>query len=108
MKIQPLLFVEILFRKTRKECHLINADGMIHDLRTMKKKINELDNEKDIGFSNGPVHSSRKSLADALGDDEADAVHDINHWRLDTFFKSFYFNFTSIFNTRYILLVPCS
>ncbi|KMZ63424.1 Timeless family protein [Zostera marina] len=83
MKIQPLLFVEILFRKTRKECHLINADGMIHDLRTMKKKINELDNEKDIGFSNGPVHSSRKSLADALGDDEADAVHDINHWRRD-------------------------
>lgn len=75
LKNQPLLFVELLFWKTRKECHHINAEHLSHEIADLKKQ-----NEKDGGVLNGetrPAQSSgwvRRSIADALGDDEADVV----------------------------------
>ncbi|TYH41166.1 hypothetical protein ES332_D12G297400v1 [Gossypium tomentosum] len=37
MKHQPLLFIEILFWKTRRECHYINAEYLLHELGHLKK-----------------------------------------------------------------------
>ncbi|EOA12459.1 hypothetical protein CARUB_v10025761mg [Capsella rubella] len=75
MKSQPLLFVEILFSKTRKECHYINAEYMLHELGHLRKKIGN--QEKDTGTEENGIAEkgwARRSLADALGDDEADVV----------------------------------
>ncbi|XP_078151328.1 timeless family protein isoform X2 [Carex rostrata] len=65
MKKQPLLFVDILFWKTRKECHCISADALMSDMAGLKMDINAL-NDNDKSFPN--------SIADSLGDDEADVV----------------------------------
>lgn len=65
MKKQPLLFVDILFWKTRKECHCISADALMSDMAGLKMDINAL-NGNDKSFPN--------SIADSLGDDEADVV----------------------------------
>ncbi|KAL6618755.1 hypothetical protein ACP70R_033894 [Stipagrostis hirtigluma subsp. patula] len=67
MKKQPLLFVDILFWKTRKECHCIDADALLSEL---KKDGGNKDCE--IGSSKGwrgPIN-----IADSLGDDEVDVV----------------------------------
>ncbi|XP_051210445.1 uncharacterized protein [Lolium perenne] len=67
MKKQPLLFVEILFWKSRKECHLIDADALLNEI---KGDVNN--NASEVGASKGwrgPVN-----IADSLGDDEADNV----------------------------------
>uniref|UniRef100_A0ACD5TDG3 Uncharacterized protein n=1 Tax=Avena sativa TaxID=4498 RepID=A0ACD5TDG3_AVESA len=67
MKKQPLLFVDILFWKTRKECHVIDADALLNEL---KGDVNS--KASDVGASkrwSGPVN-----IADSLGDDEADNV----------------------------------
>lgn len=71
MKKRPLLFVEVLFWKTRRECHLINAECMLNELANLKKDIREggSNGETDLFGGHGWV---RRSLADALGDDEAD------------------------------------
>ncbi|KAF8020353.1 hypothetical protein BT93_G0911 [Corymbia citriodora subsp. variegata] len=76
MKQQPLLFVEVLFSKTRKECHYINAEYLLHEVGKLKKQIGD--------GENGSVHSTgwvRRSIADALGEDEADVVisHDLGY-----------------------------
>ncbi|KAJ0098814.1 hypothetical protein Patl1_20274 [Pistacia atlantica] len=76
MKNQPLLFVEILFWKTCKECHYINAEYLLHELGNIKKKTGKWQNSLEVGDigssqANGWVH---RSIADALGDDEADVV----------------------------------
>ncbi|KAF8726744.1 hypothetical protein HU200_019214 [Digitaria exilis] len=67
MRKQPLLFVDILFWKTRKECHCIDADTLLNELK------------KDGGNKNGETGSSKGwrgliNIADSLGDDEADLV----------------------------------
>ncbi|CAN6327232.1 unnamed protein product [Urochloa humidicola] len=67
MRKQPLLFVEILFWKTRKECHCIDADTLLNELK------------KDVGNKDGEIGSSKGwrgpiNIADSLGDDEADLV----------------------------------
>ncbi|CAH8279425.1 unnamed protein product [Arabidopsis lyrata] len=76
MKSQPLLFVEILFSKTRKECHYINAEYMLHELGHLRKQMGN--QEKVSGTEEYGTSSekgwARRSLADALGDDEADVV----------------------------------
>ncbi|CAI9092343.1 OLC1v1027545C1 [Oldenlandia corymbosa var. corymbosa] len=71
MKKRPLLFVEVLFWKTRKECHLISAECMLNELGSLKKDIGEggLNGETALSGGQGWV---RRSIADALGDDEAD------------------------------------
>ncbi|CAN8244514.1 unnamed protein product [Cochlearia groenlandica] len=77
MKSQPLLFVEILFSKTRKECHYINAEYMLHELGHLRKQMGNhvkglrTEEDDDIPSDKGWV---RRNLADALGDDEADVV----------------------------------
>ncbi|CAH2070182.1 unnamed protein product [Thlaspi arvense] len=76
MKSQPLLFVEILFSKSRKECHYINAEYMLHELGHLRKKIG---NQEKVSGTEEHVSPSDKgwthrNLADALGDDEADVV----------------------------------
>ncbi|WJX20662.1 hypothetical protein P8452_10190 [Trifolium repens] len=76
MKKQPLLFVEVLFWKTRRECHYINAEYMLGELGHLKnesKNWNDTQGDGEIGSS--PVKAwTRRSIADALGDDEADVV----------------------------------
>ena len=72
MKNQPLLFVEILFWKTRKECHYSDSEYLLHEpghLRKETKTWGKDSGDVDIGSSEG---WKRVSIADALGDDEAD------------------------------------
>lgn len=72
MKTHPLLFVEVLFWKTRKECHYINCEHMLDDLANWKKdKWGSIPMNGEVGSSGGNGWS-RRSIADALGDDEAD------------------------------------
>jgi timeless len=66
MKKQPLLFVDILFWKTHRECHCIDADALLNELRK------DAGNKDGIGSSKGwrgPIN-----IADSLGDDEVDFV----------------------------------
>nr|XP_027110166.1 protein timeless homolog isoform X1 [Coffea arabica] len=71
MKTRPLLFVEVLFWKTRGECHLINAECMLKVVGNLRKEIRKggLNEETGLPYGQGWV---RRSIADALGDDEAD------------------------------------
>ncbi|XP_028798783.1 protein timeless homolog isoform X2 [Neltuma alba] len=75
MKKQPLLFVDILFWKTRRESHYMNAEYLLDELNHLKKESTNL--------SSIQVEKlwTRRSLADALGDDEADVVitHDLGY-----------------------------
>ncbi|KAL2324601.1 hypothetical protein Fmac_023659 [Flemingia macrophylla] len=76
MKKQPLLFVEVLFWKTRRECHYINAEYMLSELGHLKKESmnwNSTQGKEEIGSSPAKAWT-RRSIADALGDDEADVV----------------------------------
>lgn len=66
MKKQPLLFVDILFWKTQKECHCIDMDTLLNELKK------DAGNKGVIGSSKGwrgPIN-----IADSLGDDEVDFV----------------------------------
>ncbi|XP_038877780.1 protein timeless homolog [Benincasa hispida] len=75
IKNQPLLFVEILFWKTRKECHYIDAEYLVHELGCWKKESRE--ENFTGGDENGSLtgkHWTPRSIADALGEDEADVV----------------------------------
>ncbi|XP_055825536.1 uncharacterized protein LOC129894059 isoform X2 [Solanum dulcamara] len=74
MKSNPLLFIEVLFWKSRRECHYLTCDSMLKELSQFKK-----DGKNSSGVKmTGEIGSSeangwtRRSLADALGDDEAD------------------------------------
>lgn len=80
LKHQPLLFVELLFSKTRRECHYINAENLLHEVGTLRKQVGSINHHGETG----DAHTSgwaRRSIADALGDDEADVVisHQFNH-----------------------------
>lgn len=82
MKKQPLLFVDILFWKTRRECHYMNAEYLLNEFSRMKKESRNLNST----HVNGEIASAeklwtRRSIADALGDDEADVVitHDLGY-----------------------------
>ncbi|KAK1366530.1 hypothetical protein POM88_042091 [Heracleum sosnowskyi] len=74
MKTNPLLFVEVLFWKTRKECHYINCDSMLKDLIKMRKDYNKIGQTSSNGVDASLEGKgwNRRSIADALGDDEAD------------------------------------
>ncbi|KAM7274123.1 hypothetical protein ACFE04_028787 [Oxalis oulophora] len=76
MKDYPLLFIEVLFWKTRRECHYINAENLLFELGNAKKQTANWGNSSgdgELGMSNGNGYV-RRSIADALGDDEADVV----------------------------------
>ncbi|KAJ1385396.1 Timeless protein [Sesbania bispinosa] len=83
MKKQPLLFVEVLFWKTRRECHYINAEYLLDELGHLKKESTNWNNTQGDGeIGSSPVKPwTRRSIADALGDDEADVVisHDLGY-----------------------------
>ncbi|KAG9448346.1 hypothetical protein H6P81_014474 [Aristolochia fimbriata] len=77
MKNQPLLFVELLFWKTHKDCLNINADSILQEVRYLKNGTRNWENNSDEGERNtglltGVDRTTRRSIADALGDDEAD------------------------------------
>ncbi|KAK4258425.1 hypothetical protein QN277_007878 [Acacia crassicarpa] len=83
MKKQPLLFVDILYWKTRRECHYVNAEYLLNELSHLKKESRNLDSTQvngEIGSSADKLWT-RRSIADALGDDEADVVitHDLGY-----------------------------
>lgn len=83
LKSYPLLFVEILFWKTRKECHYINSDCILKELGGFRKQFNENQNDiinEETGLSEGGQWV-RRSIADALGDDEADNI--MTHVEID-------------------------
>ncbi|KAK9292038.1 hypothetical protein L1049_019992 [Liquidambar formosana] len=87
MKNQPLLFVEILFWKTRKECHYINSESLLHELGNLKKETRNWGSGSGDGEID-PLQGQRqirRSIADALGDDEADFVisHELDNQRED-------------------------
>ncbi|XP_041011926.1 protein timeless homolog isoform X2 [Juglans microcarpa x Juglans regia] len=87
MKIQPLLFVEALFWKTRKECHFINAEYLVHEIGSLKKGVKNWDNvpgDGEIGSSQANRWNVR-SIADALGEDEADVVisHELGYQSME-------------------------
>ncbi|KAL0400652.1 UNVERIFIED_CONTAM: hypothetical protein Slati_4095100 [Sesamum latifolium] len=72
MKSYPLLFVEVLFWKTRKECHYINCGSMLNELNSMKNKTGQSRSDAK-GGGNGLFEEQqwvRRSIADALGDDD--------------------------------------
>nr|CAD1824075.1 unnamed protein product [Ananas comosus var. bracteatus] len=88
MTKQPLFFVEILFWKTRKECHCMNADALMCDIANFKKDIRNLGNN-GTGLSNNR-EQVQKSIADSLGDDEADlAVPYYPHHQTNTISPNF-------------------
>ncbi|KAI3888490.1 hypothetical protein MKX03_015120 [Papaver bracteatum] len=79
MKSQPLLFVEILFWKTRKECHYMSSEILLNEIGNLRKECTKLGtvssgNEGEFGSSLGHDGMRRRSIADALGDDEFDVV----------------------------------
>lgn len=58
MKKQPLLFVELLFWKTRRECHYINAEYLLSELGHLKKESanwNNTQGDEEIGSSPAKV-----------------------------------------------------
>ncbi|KAH1249567.1 hypothetical protein GmHk_05G012891 [Glycine max] len=58
MKKQPLLFVELLFWKTRRECHYINAEYLLSELGHLKKESANWNNtlgDEEIGSSPAKV-----------------------------------------------------
>lgn len=71
MKSQPLLFVEILFWKTRRECHYFNAEVLMESIGNLRKDVRNM-----VGASTGAFNRHRdlgyRSIADALGEDEID------------------------------------
>ncbi|CAL0316025.1 unnamed protein product [Lupinus luteus] len=83
MKRQPLLFLEVLFWKSRRECHYINAEYLLGELGHLKKETRSWNsNQRDGEIGSSPVKAwTRRSIADALGDDEADVVitHDLGY-----------------------------
>ncbi|KAI4348017.1 hypothetical protein L6164_008780 [Bauhinia variegata] len=76
MKNQPLLFVEVLFWKSRRECHYINAEYLLNELGHLKKESRNWDDTQgDAEVGSSPVKVwARRCIADALGEDEADVV----------------------------------
>ncbi|XP_014514621.1 uncharacterized protein LOC106772617 isoform X2 [Vigna radiata var. radiata] len=86
MKKQPLLFVEVLFWKTRRECHYMNAEYLLSELGHLKKESTKWNNtaqDEKVGLSPAKVWT-RRSIADALGEDEADVLitHDSGYQKL--------------------------
>ncbi|RZC25504.1 hypothetical protein D0Y65_004273 [Glycine soja] len=58
MKKQPLLFVELLFWKTRRECRYINAEYLLSELGHLKKESanwNNTQGDEEIGSSPAKV-----------------------------------------------------
>ncbi|KAG9141695.1 hypothetical protein Leryth_025341 [Lithospermum erythrorhizon] len=76
MKGNPLLFVEVLFWKTQNECRYINCESLVHELGGLRQgsgRSTSSHMNADVGSSGGQGWV-RRSIADALGDDEADFV----------------------------------
>ncbi|XP_020570997.1 protein timeless homolog [Phalaenopsis equestris] len=71
MRSQPLLFVEILFWKTRRECQFFNAEVLMESIGNLRKDLRKMVGDSNVGFSRHGDMGYR-SIADALGDDEID------------------------------------
>ncbi|CAI0546389.1 unnamed protein product [Linum tenue] len=87
MKNQPLLFLEVLFWKSRSECNYINADYLVHELGSLRRKTKDFfgaSADGEVG-SSGATGWAPRSIADALGDDEADVVisHDMENQNME-------------------------
>lgn len=76
MKERPLLFVEILFWKTRRECHCITADALLANVSDLQKDANKHHDDTFLRTDTRP-----KSIADSLGDDEFVLPSDFNNLR---------------------------
>jgi len=66
LKKSPLLFVDLLFWKTKQDCHCITADYVNQDLR---KSLSKTRKEK---ISRNSIQDRRALLIDSLGDDDED------------------------------------
>ncbi|GAB2227644.1 hypothetical protein Droror1_Dr00009471 [Drosera rotundifolia] len=76
MKSQPLLFVEVLFSKSRRDCNFIDVETMNHEVGSMKAELRSWGHNSDEPGLDSlhPKDGTRRSMADALGDDEYDVV----------------------------------
>lgn len=75
LKSHPLLFVDILFWKTNRDCHYINSEFLLHEIGSLRSKARKwLDSS--TGVEGGEANKTRPpiNIADALGDDEADLL----------------------------------
>ncbi|KHN19931.1 hypothetical protein glysoja_032411 [Glycine soja] len=76
MKKQPLLFVELLFWKTRRECHYVNAEYLLSELEeigsspeNLKKESanwNKTQGDEEIGSS--PAKAWTQDIKNKLDD----------------------------------------
>lgn len=67
LKKSPMLFVDILFWKSKQDCHCISADYMIHGLRKGGNGKNE--------FAGRPVNvMDRRELLNSLRNDDDDEL----------------------------------
>ncbi|XP_024382213.2 uncharacterized protein [Physcomitrium patens] len=64
LKSSPMLFVDILFWKSKQDCHCITANYMIHDLKKFSSSGKTLSKWAQL--------EDRRSLLDGLGDDDDD------------------------------------
>ncbi|XP_031477272.1 uncharacterized protein LOC116248552 [Nymphaea colorata] len=75
LKSHPLLFVDILFWKTNRDCHYINSEFLLHEIGSLRSKARKL-LHSSTGVQSGEANKTRPpiNIADALGDDEADLL----------------------------------
>ncbi|XP_052110339.1 uncharacterized protein LOC107466801 [Arachis duranensis] len=104
MKKQPLLFVEILFWKTRRECHYINAEYLLDELGHLRKESRNwgsTQGDGEVGSSAAKVWT-RRSIADALGDDEADVLitHEFGYQNNEEMLDDVIEGFVSTFGSK--------
>ncbi|CAN6464590.1 unnamed protein product [Victoria cruziana] len=75
LKSHPLLFVDILFWKTSRECHYINSGFLLHEIGSLRNKARKwLDSSSGVQGGEADTARSPINIADALGDDEADVL----------------------------------
>lgn len=97
-----MLFVDLLFWKSKQDCHCITANYAIHDLKKFSKGgkhtskeapvqdrralLNSLGDDDDDDMGNNAHVQDRRALLNSLGDDDDD--DDAKMPSVETLFKS--------------------
>lgn len=72
LKTSPMLFVDLLFWKSKQDCHCITANYAIEDLRKFSKGVGKHVNKDLPG-------QDRRTLLESLGDDDDDDMGNPAH-----------------------------
>jgi len=62
LKTSPMLFVDLLFWKSKQDCQVITANYLIHDLKKFSRSCKHMSKEVPV--------QDRRSLLDSSGDDD--------------------------------------